>query len=111
MSDKKPANLQVKFKPTSIIVDISKPKIGITYEPKKIGITYDLEQVTIVPGAQIVRDTGDIPIYQEEYEVTPSQEEQILHTDGHLLTSDVRVNPIPSNYGLITWNGSVLTVS
>ena len=27
------------------------------------------------------------------------------------MASDVTVNPIPSNYGLITWDGSVLTVS
>ena len=24
---------------------------------------------------------------------------------------NIRINPIPSNYGLITWDGSVLTVS
>ena len=56
-----------------------------------------------------------IPIYPDPYlgetEVTPSAETQILPTDGLMMTSNVTVNPIPSNYGLITWNGSTLTVS
>lgn len=51
------------------------------------------------------------PIYTGPYEVTPSQEAQILHTDDKLATEDIIVNPIPSNYGLITWNGSYLRIS
>lgn len=52
-----------------------------------------------------------IPEYEGPYEVTPSQEQQILHTDDKLMTEDLIVNPIPSNYGLITWNGSYLRIS
>lgn len=52
---------------------------------------------------------------QEEYSgptiITPSGETQILNTAGLLVTADLTINPIPSNYGLITWNGSILTVS
>lgn len=52
---------------------------------------------------------------QEEYHgpttITPSAETQILNTAGLLVTEDLTINPIPSNYGLITWNGSTLTVS
>lgn len=49
--------------------------------------------------------------YTGPYEVTPSEETQTLATAGKSLESNVTVNPIPSNYGLITWNGTVLTVS
>ena len=49
--------------------------------------------------------------YTGEYTVTPSQEQQILETDGLLMDGNVIVNPIPSNYGLITWDGSTLMVS
>ena len=49
--------------------------------------------------------------YSGPYEVTPSEETQTLATAGKSLESNVTVNPIPSNYGLITWNGTVLTVS
>ena len=51
------------------------------------------------------------PAYIGPVEVTPTQETQVLHTGGFLVGQDITVNPIPSNYGLITWNGAVLTVS
>ena len=53
----------------------------------------------------------DLPVYDGIAEITPSQDTQILQTSNKTLTRNIVVNPIPSNYGLITWNGSVLTVS
>lgn len=52
-----------------------------------------------------------IPVYTGETEITPTSEIQVLETAGKKLKQNLVVNPIPSNYGLITWNGSVLTVS
>lgn len=56
-----------------------------------------------------------IPIYPEDYtgayEVTPTQQTQVLLTDHLMMSDNVTINPIPSNYGLITYNGSILTVS
>ena len=49
--------------------------------------------------------------YEGDYTVTPSQETQVLLTKNRLMRNNVTINPIPSNYGLITWNGGVLTVS
>ena len=49
--------------------------------------------------------------YEGSYEVTPSATAQVLATGGHTMTADIVIDPIPSNYGLITWNGSTLTVS
>lgn len=49
--------------------------------------------------------------YTGDYEVTPSSETQTLSTNGLFMQADVIINPIPSNYGLITWDGSTLTVS
>lgn len=51
------------------------------------------------------------PAYTGDYEVTPSSETQTLATDSFYMTGNITINPIPSNYGLITWNGSTLTVS
>lgn len=53
----------------------------------------------------------DHPIYDGPIEITPSRETQVLETQGKILITNIVVNPIPKNYGLITWNGSVLTVS
>lgn len=51
------------------------------------------------------------PAYEGSYEVTPSEETQTLATDSLYMRGNITINPIPSNYGLITWNGSTLTVS
>lgn len=43
---------------------------------------------------------------------TPSNSQQVIQPDaGYDGLSSVTVAPIPSNYGLVTWDGSVLTVS
>lgn len=43
--------------------------------------------------------------------ITPSNQEQVAVAQYRWTTGAVKVAPIPSNYGLITWNGSVITVS
>lgn len=53
----------------------------------------------------------DRDVYDGTVTVTPSSTAQVLATGGHTMATDVTVEPIPSNYGLITWNGSTLTVS
>lgn len=56
---------------------------------------------------------GEVPSgdYDGPYTVTPSQHAQTLPTTNKTLSQSIVVKPIPSNYGLITWNGSTLTVS
>ena len=49
--------------------------------------------------------------YAGPYEATPTASAQTFPTTGKLMTADFVVNPIPSNWGLITWNGSTITVS
>lgn len=51
------------------------------------------------------------PPYAGDYLVTPTTTEQVLMTGGTYLKDHIHVAAIPSNYGLIGWNGSVLTVS
>ena len=51
------------------------------------------------------------PRYSGPTEITPSQQEQTLYTSGCRLTNDITINPIPSNYGRITWNGTALTIT
>lgn len=49
--------------------------------------------------------------YDGPYTVTPAGEAQTFATAGKLMTEDITVNAIPGQYGLVTWNGSTLTVS
>ena len=53
----------------------------------------------------------DLPTYTGETVITPSTTEQVLATAEKVVTRNIVITPIPSNYGLITWNGSTLTVS
>lgn len=49
--------------------------------------------------------------YQGETTVSPSADIQVLDTMGKVLDENITVQPIPNNYGLITYNGSTITVS
>lgn len=49
--------------------------------------------------------------YSGQTVITPTQNEQVLATAGLVVAENIIINPIPSNYGLITWDGSTLTVS
>ena len=49
--------------------------------------------------------------YEGPYTVTPLGSRQVLQTRNLVATANIVVEPIPSNYGRITWNGSFLTVS
>ena len=51
------------------------------------------------------------PTYEGDYDVTPGDAPVVLETGGKLMTGNVTVAAIPSNYGRITWDGSRLTVS
>lgn len=65
--------------------------------------TYDLKASVGIP--------MNANYYTGATEVTPTQEEQVLLTKNLIVSEHIKVNPIPSNYGLITYNGSIITVS
>ena len=70
------------------------------------GDSYDMELETELVVYEVSGDE-----YEGPYTVTPTQSTQTLSTAFKTCVNNIVVNPIPSNYGLITWNGSVLTVS
>lgn len=48
----------------------------------------------------------------QDKSVTPTDETQVVRADfGYDGLNTVTVDPIPSNYGLITWDGTTLTIS
>ena len=57
------------------------------------------------------KSNGGVDVYTGEYEITPGEEEIVLNTNDKLLTRGITIAAIPSNYGLITWNGTTLTIS
>ena len=86
-------------------------KLTATFKPQTVSVDIDAATMGVTLGTSVVKEYVDVQTYVGEYEVTPSAETQTLDTEGLRMTRPVVVNPIPNNYGLITWNGSFITVS
>lgn len=70
--------------------------------------------VSLSEGDDFSVTMDDVPVqprYVGPYSFTPTDTEQVIEIAGLTAAHDITVEAIPSNYGLITWNGSVLTVS
>ena len=76
-----------------------------------IEITGTINVVDEITGGITLPEIVRPPAYHGQYTVTPTAETQVLEAKGKYMTDDVTINPIPSNYGLITWDGSTITVS
>ena len=59
----------------------------------------------------IVISGGSVNWYDGPYEFTPTVSEQIIDIANKTAIDNITINPIPNNYGLITWNGTTITVS
>ena len=81
------------------------------YAPIVVPMAVAENVLTVGMGIETTITTAAADVYRGAYSVTPAEEEQTLETEGYLLTGNVTVEPIPSNYGKISWNGSFLSVS
>ena len=54
---------------------------------------------------------GITPEFEGDYEYTPRSESITIPCAEYKMLDNITINPVPSNYGLITWNGAFLTVS
>ena len=54
---------------------------------------------------------GITPEFDGDYAYTPRSEQIVIRCTDRKMVDDITIDPIPSNYGLITWNGAYLTVS
>ena len=86
-------------------------RLKASFTPQTLTVSFNNTKANISTSSQITRDFVDREPYTGAYEVTPSQETQTLETYNKRMTDNVTINPIPSNYGLITWNGAFITVS
>lgn len=50
------------------------------------------------------------PDYDGATEIVPSQSEQIIKAKDFILRSDIKIAPIPSNYGRIEFDGAKLRI-
>ena len=86
-------------------------KLSVQFGTPTLKVGFNPRPLNVSTGIPVARDNTEFPVYEGEYEVTPTRQTQTLGTSQKVMVRDVVVNPIPSNYGLITYNGSVLTVS
>ena len=61
--------------------------------------------------AKIERMSYPAKRYEGAYEFTPSDDEQTILIAGQIAEQNIKINPVPQNYGRIEWNGATLTVS
>ena len=93
------------YRTVTVVPEITS-MIEVVAEISEAVMDVDAEAVTSVRTY-----TEPVEYYEGEYEFTPSDSPQIIPVKDKMATDDITINPIPSNYGLITWNGSTLTVS
>ena len=86
-------------------------KLTASFQPQKVDVKVNTTDMGITMGTPVARDYVEREQYAGDYTITPSAEEQILVTRNLRMTDNITDNPIPQNYGLITWNGAFLTVS
>lgn len=86
-------------------------RLSVSFHPQTLSVSVDPASVQTGFGAPIARTAVERDPYEGDYAITPGAEAVLLSTKDKRMTDDVVINPIPSNYGLITWNGSTLTVS
>ena len=86
-------------------------KLTATFRPPGVDVSIAPQAVGVSTGIPIARDYVERPAYEGSYEITPTTVEQVIPTKNLRMTDDITVAAIPQNYGLITWNGSTLTVS
>lgn len=88
----------------TVTLEVTERSVPLTLDVSDDGgITMSVEQVREI--------YVDRPVYTGTQTVTPSSQTQTLRTDGKRIVGDITVAPVPSNYGLVTWNGSYLTIS
>ena len=86
-------------------------KLSAVFVQPKLNVTFKAATMQTSTGTPVARDYVERPAYEGANEITPSETEQILQTKNFRMTENITINPIPSNYGLITWDGSTITVS
>lgn len=86
-------------------------KLTVNFHPQRASVNITDKSLTVGMGTPVAKEYIDADPYMGPYSATPSAEAQTFSTRNLRMTEDFVVNPIPSNYGLITWDGSTLTVS
>lgn len=85
--------------------------MNVSFQPQAVSITVNPQTMGIGFSPPIAREYMDRDPFTGDYTITPSNETQVLSTKNLWMTDNITIEPVPQNYGLITWDGSVITVT
>lgn len=85
--------------------------MNVEFRPQAVSITVNPQTMGIGFSPPIAREYMDRDPFTGDYTITPSTETQVLSTKNLWMTDNITIEPVPQNYGLITWDGSVITVT
>ena len=103
--------MNVVITPQVVEVTALQTSDALVIQPPSVLVDATPGNADVSTGSPVIREIVGGELYDGSYTATPTSGTQTLPTNGKLLARDLTINPIPSNYGLITWNGSTLTVS
>ena len=103
--------MNVVINPQAVLASAEVANGNVIITPQIVGVDVIANELDAVIGFPIIREISGGEIYDGDYVITPTNEDQTFPTYGKLMARDLVVEKIPSNYGLISWNGAVLTVS
>lgn len=103
--------LNVRIPHQTVGVSMGSPTLTAKFNQPTLNVVISPQVMGVSMGSPVAREYVERPAYEGVVSVTPSTDLQVLQTKDLRMTDDITINPIPQNYGLITWNGSVITVS
>lgn len=86
-------------------------KLTPSFPQQQLTVSVSAPSVGADTGTPVVKEYVSVENYEGEYTFTPGDEAQTVPVEGYRMKHDITINPIPSNYGKITYNGAILTVS
>lgn len=78
---------------------------------QQFNMTVSEQMISVDAEISVQIVAGITPEFEGQYEYTPSAETITIPCSDYKMVDNITINPIPSNYGLITYNGAILTVS
>lgn len=73
-------------------------------------VSGSLSSITLT-GEVTFPSVASVEQYKGDYVFAPASVPQVIDIQGKQATEDIIIEAIPSNYGLVEWDGSVLKVS
>ncbi len=84
--------------------------LSVIFEPQKLNAEIANPIINVEIANPIIKEYINVGPYMGNYTVTPTEETQVLPTCTKQMIKDLIVEPIPLNYGRITWNGRIITI-